>query len=573
MIRGRQGREHAVRESEDLHDEIVENADDMIYAHDVEGRFVFTNEACERLTGYSRAELMEVNSASVFAPEYAQMMRDLVAKFPQEPSSVLREVQVVTKGGTRLPVEVSMRPVYNPGGLLRIQGIVREISQRGNLDQRLEQLASRDYLTGLMNRHRFEEELQVQLAQARRYGTPGALLLLDLDHFRDINDTCGHSVGDEVLLSVSRLLRERLPETDAIARLGSDEFTILAPRTGIDDAQRIAEQILTWLRSSSFVIGDHRLTLSASIGITRVAPDGIATAEELLSRADVALYEAKGRGRNCVFVYSPDTDWRAHIESGLAWRKLISEALDRSMLILFAQPILDLHSDRISQYEMLVRIPDEAGRIIDAGVFIQSAERFGFVPAIDRWTVCRTIELLGEYAALGHQFALQVNLSGASLTDGELLPMIRNELIAKSVDPRNLVVEVTESAAIADVYRAQQFVSGLKQLGCRFALDDFGVGFSSFYQLKHLDVDYLKIDGSFIRSLPGDVVDQHLVKAIVDVARALGQETIAEYVADDETIRLLRELGVDYAQGYHIGQPREAREVLNGAVREASRAA
>ena len=561
-----------MQESEVFCRAILENAEDMIYSHDLEGRFIFGNKAAERLTGYTCAELLEMNSSNVFGPEYEQEAHALIANGLRS-SHVVREIEIVAKEGHRWPAEVCMQPLYRDGELLGVQGIVRDIRQRKNLERQLEQMARRDHLTGLSNRRCFEEELQLQLAQARRYGTSGALLFLDLDHFKDVNDTFGHSAGDELLVGVAQLLRERLPETSLIARLSGDEFTIILPRAAIDEARRLAEQVLTWLRNSPFLVAGQRLTVSASIGITPVAPNGISTAEDLLSRADVAMYQAKESGRNCVCLYSADMDWRARIESGLEWRKRISEAIEGNLLMLCAQPILDIRQNRISQYEMLVRIPDEHGRPIDASKFMDSAERFGFVQAIDRWMIRQTIGILAEYERLGRAIALEVNLSGAAVGDADLLLMIRDELITNSVDPRNLVVEVTETVAIADIHRAQRFVSALKRLGCRFALDDFGVGFSSFYHLKHLDVDYLKIDGSFIRDLPRDAVDQHLVKAIVEVARALGKETIAEFVADEETLQLIRALGVDYAQGYHVGHPGEIREVLGEHTREAGSAA
>ena len=565
--------EQAMEESARFYRKILENAVDMVYTHDLEGRFTFTNGAGERLTGYDRAALLETSSATVFGPEYERAMRDLIAQALRSPCSTMVELEVVTKDGQRRLAEVSMQPMYSDGTVVAIQGIVRDISQRKTLERQLEYMATRDFLTGLLNRRHFEEELQLQLAQARRYGVTGGLLFLDLDHFKDVNDSFGHSVGDELLGSVAQLLRERLPEIAPVARLGGDDFSVILPRAGIDEVRNVAEHVLAWLRSNPFVVAGQRLAVSGSVGITLVTPDGMTTAEELLSRAEIAMYRAKGSGRNCVCVYSADMDWRARIESGLAWRKRISEALEGNLLMLYAQPILDLRENRISQYEMLVRMRDEHGQIMDASKFIDSAERFGYVQSIDRWAMRRAIELLAEYSQQYPELVLEVNLSGAAVGDDELLSMIRDELATRSVDPRNLVVEITETVAMADIHRAQGFVSGLKQLGCRFALDDFGVGFSSFYQLKHLDVDYLKIDGSFIRDLPRDTVDQHLVKAIVEVARALGKETIAEFVTDQDTLRIVQEIGVDYAQGYHVGQPREARDILGEGIGEAGRAA
>lgn len=560
-------------ENDGLYRELLENADDMVYAHDLEGRFSFVNGAAERLTGYDRAELLRTKSAELFIPDYERETRKLVADAALAPCSMTIELEIVTKEGARRPIEIRARPMYRNGEIVGIQGIARDTTRRKHLERQLEHLANRDYLTGLLNRRRFEEELQVHLAQARRYGITGALLFLDLDHFKDVNDSFGHSVGDELLVGVAQLLSERLPKTGAVARLGGDEFTIMLPRTETNEARRIAEQILAWLRNSPFEVAEHCIAVSASIGITLVTPDGMGTAEQLLSCADMAMYQAKENGRNCVCVYSADIDWRSRIESGLIWRKRISEALEADQVMLYAQPILDVRLDRVSQYEMLARIPDENGRIIDASQFIDSAERFGFVQSIDRWAMRRTIDLLAEYSRRDPDLVLEVNVSAAAMADDDLLLMIRDQLAARPFDPSKLVVEITETVAMANIHQAQRFVSELKRLGCRFALDDFGVGFSSFYQLKHLDVDYLKIDGSFIRDLPRDPVDRHLVRAIVEVARALGKKTIAEFVTDQETLRLVGELGVDYAQGYCLGQPLEASQTLGGRVASADRAA
>ncbi len=562
-----------LEENDGFYRALVENADDIVYAHDLEGRFCFVNEAAVRLTGYDRVDLLSKNGADLFVPEYKHETRKLVAEAVDGPCSQTLEGEILTRDGQRRAVEINIRPMYRDNEIVGIQGIARDTTRRKNLERQLEYLAGRDYLTGLLNRRRFEEELQVHLAQARRYGVTGALLYLDLDHFKDVNDSFGHPIGDELLVSVGQLLSERLPQTGAIARLGGDEFTIILPRTETNEARQMAEQVLAWLRNSPFQVAEHRIAVSASIGITLVTPDGMSTAEQLLSCADMAMYQAKENGRNCVCVYSADIDWRSRIESGLTWRKRISEALEADQLLLYAQPILDVRRDHVSQYEMLARIPDGSGRIIDASQFIESAERFGFVQSIDRWAMRRTIELLAEYSPRYPDLVLEVNVSAAAMGDDDLLQMVRDELAAKPVDPSRLVVEITETVAMANIHQAQQFVSRLKRLGCRFALDDFGVGFSSFYQLKHLDVDYLKIDGSFIRDLPRDPVDRHLVRAIVEVARALGKKTIAEFVTDQPTLRIIEELGVDYAQGYFVGQPQDAREILGKGIVSADRVA
>jgi EAL domain-containing protein (putative c-di-GMP-specific phosphodiesterase class I) len=353
---------------------------------------------------------------------------------------------------------------------------------------------------------------------------------------------------------VAELLRERLRETDIVARSGGDEFAILLPHTDEDQARTVAAHLLEAVRHHQVVISGQPVGVTASIGIVLIPPRGSA-AGDVFACADLALYKAKESGRNCLAVYRPDGDWEAQAESRLGWQQRIREALDKDLFLLDAQPVLHLGSNQISQYELLLRMVGERGAIIPPGAFLDMAERFGLIQEIDRQVVRRAIQLIAERHQAGRELRLEVNLSGKAFADRELLPMIERELATTAIPPASLVLEVTETAAIANIHQAEKFVRTLKRLGCQFALDDFGVGFSSFYRLKHLPVDYLKIDGSFIRNLPHDRLDQHLVKAMVEVARGLGKETIAECVGDEGTVHLLRDYGVGYAQGYHIGRP------------------
>lgn len=284
------------------------------------------------------------------------------------------------------------------------------------------------------------------------------------------------------------------------------------------------------------------------------------------------MYQAKDNGRNSWCVYTPDTDWQTKIESRLGLQNRIREALEKDLLLLYAQPVLDLRSDEISQYELLARL-DLGDRILPASEFVGIAERFGLIQSLDRWVVRRAIKLLSDRRSARRNLRLAVNLSAMAFRDSELLPLIQRELAATGIEPARLALEVTESAAIANIAEAQRFVKTLRGLGCRFALDDFGVGFSSFYHLKHLPVDFLKIDGTFVRDIARSPVDQHLVKGIVQVARGLGKQTIAEFVGDEETVRLLREYGVDYAQGYHLGEPEDVSKILSRRLRRPKRAA
>jgi diguanylate cyclase (GGDEF)-like protein/PAS domain S-box-containing protein len=562
--------ELALEESEERYRELFENANDMVYTHDLEGNFTSMNRAGERLTGYTAQDVARINLTELVAPADRKRARELIAKSADGEATPPFEVELVTKQGRSVPVEVSMRAIVLDERPLGVQGIARDVTERRRFEQQLVRLASHDPLTGLFNRRRFEDELQLQMSRARRTATTGTLLFIDLDHFKDVNDSLGHTAGDELLAEVSRLLSDQLQKTGIIARLGGDEFTAILPQTDHEEARRISEEILTRLRNAPFKVAGQAFSVTASIGIASISTHGAFTADELLSQADAAMYQAKENGRNRVCIYSAETDWQAQTESRLRWRRRIWDAIENNRFVVYGQPIMDLRVEQpeLCQFELLLRLSGAGGENVEADAIVDNAARFGFMQEIDRWVVSQGIELLATYASSRPELVLEVNLSSGALSDGELLRMIRRDLEDSAIDPSRLVLEVTERAAIANLDLARRFIADLKGIGCRFALDDFGVGFSSFHQLKYLDVDYLKIDGSFVRNLPNDPVDQHLVKAIVEVSRALGKETIAEFVTDEATIEVLRSLGVDYAQGYHIGEPEPIEDVL-GRLSEA----
>ncbi len=447
------------------------------------------------------------------------------------------------------------------------QALQAEIAERKRLESQLVHLATHDPLTGLFNRHYFQEELKRELAEARRYGSHRALLFLDVDQFKDVNNSLGYFAGDELLVRLAGLLRERLRETDFVARTGGNSFAILLSQTDEHQACIVADHLLEAVRGHSMMAAGQAISVTASIGIVLIPAHGTAAAE-CLARTELALLQAKGNGRNCLAVYAYDRDGEARITSRLGWHKRIRDALEKNLFLLDAQPILDLRSNRIAQYELLLRLRGDGGEVVLPGAFLDVAEQSGLIHDIDRWVVRRAIHLIAEQRRAGRDLPLQVNLSAKAFADSQLLPLIERELAAAAIRPGSLVLEVTETAAITNIHQAQKFVSTLKGLGCQFALDDFGVGFSSFHHLKHLPVDYLKIDGRFIRNIAHDPLDQHLVRAMVEVARGLGKETIAEFVGDEETVRLLREYGVGYAQGYYIGRPGVLGEIPADSARQ-----
>ncbi|MFP5362401.1 MAG: EAL domain-containing protein [Thermoleophilia bacterium] len=430
----------------------------------------------------------------------------------------------------------------------------RDITDQKRFESQLKHLADHDGLTDLLNRRRFEEDLAREAGIVARYGGSLAALLLDVDNFKFVNDTLGHKAGDELIRSVAGLLRGRLRDTDILARLGGDEFAVLLPGSTPEHAQLVAADLLELIRRHTAFIGGERVSMTASIGVALLGEsDG--DGSQLMVDADLAMYEAKAAGRDGLSFSTPERAQQARLEGRYRWGERIRDALEHDGFVLHAQPILDLASGALSQYELLLRMRADDGALIPPNAFLPTAERLNLVQAIDRWVVNEAIAVIAEHARAGDDLHLEVNLSGRSMGDLELTELIERELAATGINPGNLIFEVTETTAIANMDSAQEFARKLSELGCQFVLDDFGTGFGSFYYLKYLPVSYLKIDGEFIAGMADNETDQLMVKAIVQIAHGLGKRTIAEFVGDGRTQALLAQYGVDLAQGYHIGLP------------------
>lgn len=447
---------------------------------------------------------------------------------------------------------------------------ILDITERKRFEGQLQYLADHDPLTGMFNRRRFEEELERALAHAERYQVPGALMVVDLDGLKMVNDTLGHAVGDELIERVARVLRHSLRTSDIVARLGGDEFGILLPQMGRDDAIQVAEKVLDELRDGGVVLTANRHgRVTASIGITTWDGPPAEAPHELLIQADHAMYAAKQAGRDQFAVHDPEVGTERE-PLGTAWLDRLRDALDLDDgFVLHAQPIVPLAAgvdeDGMDRFELLIRMPSEDGSLIPPGTFLGLAERYDLVQQLDRWVLARAVALVRAREAAGRPVNVTVNLSGRTVNDPTLARDVELLLREGPIREGALTVEVTETEAIVNIDRARVLARDLRALGCRFALDDFGAGFASFYYLKHLAFDLLKIDGEFIRQLPITPTDRLVVRAVVDIAKAMGTQTCAEFVGDDETVELLRELGVDYGQGFHLGRPRPVDELLREA--------
>ncbi len=429
-----------------------------------------------------------------------------------------------------------------------------DITDREVAKQRVTWLANHDPLTELYNRHQFQTEFEKILTLAERYNHQSSLLFFDLDHFKFINDSSGHQAGDALLQMVAKKLREITRSSDLVARLGGDEFAIVIPESSTLDATQFADKLIDELKQVSLPLKGRSYRISASIGIVTYPEHG-SNFEELLSNADLAMYQAKEAGRGGWHVFSSSEQAREQLNAKVTWKDKLEQALTDERFTLYFQPIQNIRSGEISHYEVLIRMIDKDGTIIMPGEFISVAERTGMIHQINRYVLKASIEKLASLKAVEPPINLSINLSGRVMDDPQLLQQLTHLLSTSGVNPKHLVFEITETAALADVNAAERLMTELQALGCRFALDDFGVGFSSFYYLRELPLDIVKIDGSFIKQLPSNPKDQVFVKALTDMANALGKETIAEFVEDEPTLQLLAELGVNYAQGYHIGRP------------------
>ena len=532
---------------------------------DLEGHCLQVNDALCRITGHSRAAFKATTLRALTHPEDVDLDADsLRALLDGGIPSYQVEKRYRHAWGHYLWGLLTVSLVRDDqGNILYIVSQVQDISERRELAQRLEYLIDHDFLTGLANRRRFEQELSREAERVARYGAPGAVLVIDLDNFKEVNDAFGHMAGDDLLKGVAGAVKHRIRQTDLLARIGGDEFGVLLPQADADQAQIAADGIVKALGRHVAVLGDQSIRVTASVGL---AMFGRLSAAEVLACADVAMYEAKQAGRNRFALYSRSRGSREPLSARQAEAEHLRTALRDDRFVLYGQPILNLRESAVRQYEVLLRLrDDEGGEPLTPSTFLYVAERFGLIQAIDGWVACQAIELIAESERAGRPLVLHVNLSSKSIADPMVAAVTESALAGAGIDPSRLVFELTETAAMANIEEAKAFAHRLRARGCRLALDDFGAGFGSFYYLKNLPFDYFKIDGDLIRGLAASQMDQLVVGAIVGIARGMGKETIAEFVTDDETVHLLEKAGVDYAQGYHVGRPRPLRELLRSA--------
>jgi diguanylate cyclase (GGDEF)-like protein/PAS domain S-box-containing protein len=570
-ITERKRAEQAIFAEKDRAHVTLQSIGDAVITTDAAARIDYLNPVAERLTGWSMAEargrtigeVLQLIDESTRTPVAYTLDRVLIGGETSVPSD---HIVLVNRRGEEIAIQETASQIRNregaPIGAVIVFG---DVTKERRLKRALSYQASHDALTGLINRREFDSRLESAVTAAQRGEAEYVLLYVDLDQFKVVNDTCGHSAGDRLLRDITSLLQTRVRASDTIARLGGDEFGLLLERCSLDQAERVADGIRQSIHSYRFLWGANSLSVGASIGVVRIARD-TPSAASVLSAADIACYAAKDGGRNRVQVYERDHGTSRHRE--MQWVGRIARAVEDDRLELYAQRIVGI-SPRAADtpfFELMVRLREEDGSVVPPNEFIPAAERFNVVGLVDRWVVNRAIELLEACAAQGRRLPLvAVNLSGTSINDEDFLEYVLSRLQDERI-ARALCFEITETTAVASLSKATFFMRELKARGCLFALDDFGSGVSSFVYLKTLPVDFLKIDGHFAAHVAHDVVDRSMVEAIARIGSAMQVATIAEKVESAEVLQVLKQIGVDYIQGFHLAEPCTIEEVF--AARE-----
>jgi diguanylate cyclase (GGDEF)-like protein/PAS domain S-box-containing protein len=536
---------------------------DAVVTVDTAGLIEFLNPVAERLTGWPLDEARQRPVADVFAvvdEATGAPIADPVRHALTDGAVIEADGNVVLlcRGAESIAIDYSVAPIRDRGA--RIVGavlVIQDMSRERQYAARLSNLASHDALTGLLNRREFEQRVRAIVEHHDAEDGQHAVLYLDLDQFKVVNDTSGHAAGDELLRQVGALLRPRLREGDVLARLGGDEFGVLLPHCPPAPALRIAEALRKAIVDFRFAWKNRSFTIGVSIGLVNLA-DGPHTLASALSAADAACYLAKDKGRNRVQVYRPEDSEVALRRGEMEWVHRLHRALAEDRLCLFSQPIRAMHAPgaHSDHQELLVRLIDENNELIPPIAFIPAAERYHLMPSIDRWVIRTAFRVITERRAAGNTSGTYaINISGASIGDDQFLDYVRESFARFRIPHASICFEITETTAVTSLSKAADFIGALREPGCRFALDDFGVGVSSFTYLKQLPVDYLKIDGSFVKNMLTDPVDAAMVEAIHRIGRVMGKQTIAESVETAATLDALRSVGVDYAQGHAIAPP------------------
>ncbi len=540
----------------------LQSIGDGVITCDAHGRVEYLNPVAEELTGWRLEDSLGRTIDEIFRSfheETCEPLENPLAVAVRRIRSIksVRPMLLIRRDGNELYIESTSSPIRDGSGTVTGGVLVfHDVSESRELNRRLSYHASHDVLTGLVNRREFESRLERALKSAKARETSYALCYIDIDQFKIVNDTCGHSAGDALLGQVGALLKSKVRWRDTLARLGGDEFGVLLESCSLEEALRTAETLREAIRNFRYTWEDRTFRLGASLGVVPITAENEDIAS-VLSAADSACGAAKESGRNRVHCFEENDIDLMRRRREMQWAARINNALEESRFELFRMAIQPLQEEDAGEhFELLLRMRDESGKIVAPDQFIAAAERYGITPSIDRWVIDSAFRWLVSEADERRRLTMcSINLSGQSLGDDKFLPFVIEQFHRSGIDGSKICFEITETAAIANFSQASRFIQALKELGCKFALDDFGTGLSSFGYLKHFPVDFLKIDGSFVKGMLHDPIDREMVRSINEIGHLTGKKTIAEWAENAEIIALLRGLGVDYAQGYGVSQP------------------
>ncbi|QXH52880.1 EAL domain-containing protein [Pseudomonas fakonensis] len=563
LLAQRQAFAMALQEEKERAQVTLESIGDAVITTDVDGCIAYMNPAAEQLTHWQAAQAEGLPLAALFSLLDENAEKDSRTLVEQVLSGSLKggaeHARLIQRlDGSTVSVNLVGSPILTDGQISGIVVVLHDMTQERQYIANLSWQATHDALTGLANRREFEYRLEQALNSLSRQAGRHSLMFLDLDQFKLVNDTCGHAAGDELLRHICAVLQSGLREGDTLARLGGDEFGVLLENCPSEQAERIAEQLRQAVQSLHFVWKGRPFVTTVSIGLVHIA-QAPSTLEASLRAADMACYMAKEKGRNRVQVYHADDSELSMRFGEMAWIQRLHVALEENRFCLYAQEIAPLKAmEGAGHIEILLRLHDESGRTILPDSFIPAAERYGLMTALDRWVVRSVFQVIRQCLDEGREGPLAmcaINLSGTSIGDDKFLEYLQRLFGEFDIPPRLICFEITETSAIANLGSAIRFINELKGLGCKFSLDDFCAGMSSFAYLKHLPVDFLKIDGSFVKDMLDDPINRAMVEVINHIGHVMGKRTIAEFVETPLIEQALQEIGVDYAQGYLIERP------------------
>jgi diguanylate cyclase (GGDEF)-like protein/PAS domain S-box-containing protein len=527
---------------------------DAVITCDDSARVTYMNAAAEQLLGIHANEVKGKTLASIVHLVSDDKLTPIESNWIINTDSPIEEVSLARADGKIFVINKSASQLKDSNGnFFGTVAVLHDVTALRVLSKQLSYQASHDLLTGLVNRYEFERKLQEAIDDSMVQNRTHCLAFLDLDQFKMVNDSCGHVAGDALLKQFSSELKAKMRNADTFGRLGGDEFAILLMGCDLDKAQLILNDILTLVRDYRFSYDDKTFTVGVSIGLTEITPKQSITLSELISVADAACYIAKNAGGNRIHQYVPKEADLKEKSQQFDWLSRINLALENNQFVLYMQSIKSL-SGAAPHCEILIRMKGEGDKLYLPCVFLPVAERYKLMPRIDRWVVAETFSILAQKGG-SYPNLCAINLSGQTLSDEHFLSFVIDKLNQFSIDPKMICFEITETVVISYLDKARHFIQTLRALGCKFSLDDFGSGLSSFGYLKNLEVDYLKIDGMFVKSIANNNVDRAMVDSINNIGHVMQLQTIAEFVESEEVIEILKEIGVDFAQGYAVAMP------------------